>query len=210
MASEHTRSSWTQQPSARPTRTPRPSGRLPSKRKVTGACEAVGAPSPGPAAECKMVAPPCRGTEQPRPPDEGKRVRRTEASTCAKLQGHPNSEPTEVQNQEKQEHQALGAAVDVSSQDVRKQCRRGHALTGHEGPQALWGRQQSLHTDEFSTARKHGRPPSTAPNVKTLHEARFKEMESTDPYTGRKKKHFDHHNLRGELKQPPVVLRESW
>lgn len=35
-------------------------------------------------------------------------------------------------------------------------------------------------------------------------------MESTDPYTGRKKKHSDHHNLHSELKQPPGVLRESW
>ncbi|XP_075817944.1 nucleolar and spindle-associated protein 1 isoform X4 [Microtus pennsylvanicus] len=83
------------------------------------------------------------------------------------------SNPTTLQNQEKQENQDLRTTTQVSSLPDQSQ--------------------------EDGSATSSGR--NMADDFKKLHEARFKKMESIDEYIVRKKKHFKGQNSLNELKQ---------
>nr|XP_033707388.1 nucleolar and spindle-associated protein 1 isoform X2 [Tursiops truncatus] len=117
-------------------------------------------------------------------------------------------DPTEFQNQEKHENQALRTIVEApslpnKSQDENAVPSGKSGINGNEGPKIPSERKKSLYTDGFSKPRKNKRTASTTPNFKKLHEARFKEMESIDQYVERKKKHFEEHNSFNELKKQP-------
>ncbi|XP_059861010.1 nucleolar and spindle-associated protein 1 isoform X4 [Delphinus delphis] len=112
-------------------------------------------------------------------------------------------DPTEFQNQEKHENQALRTIVEAPSLPNKSQDENAvPSGKSNEGPKIPSERKKSLYTDGFSKPRKNKRTASTTPNFKKLHEARFKEMESIDQYVERKKKHFEEHNSFNELKQP--------
>ncbi|XP_014407770.1 nucleolar and spindle-associated protein 1 isoform X1 [Camelus ferus] len=120
-------------------------------------------------------------------------------------------DPTEFQNQEKQENQALSTAVEVpsptdeSQRDENAVSSGKSEINGHEDSKVPSERKKSLYTDGFSKSGKNKRTTSTTPNFRKLHEARFKEMESIDQYIERKKKHFEEHNSFNELKKQPVT-----
>ncbi|CAO2579307.1 Nucleolar and spindle-associated protein 1 [Lemmus lemmus] len=82
------------------------------------------------------------------------------------------SDPTILQNQEKQDKQDLRTTTQVPSLPDQSQ--------------------------EDGSATSSGR--NVADDFKKLHEARFKKMESIDEYIVRKKKHFKEHNSLNELK----------
>ncbi|KAM5338248.1 nucleolar and spindle-associated protein 1 isoform 2-T2 [Glossophaga mutica] len=118
------------------------------------------------------------------------------------------SDPTKLQNQEKQDTQILRTAAEVPSPPDENQgventvSSRKRRINGIEDSKVPSERKKSVYTDGFSKSGKNKRIASTTPNFKKLHEARFKEMESIDQYVKRKKKHFEQHNLLNELKQP--------
>ncbi|XP_053784966.1 nucleolar and spindle-associated protein 1 isoform X2 [Desmodus rotundus] len=121
------------------------------------------------------------------------------------------SDPTEFQNQEKQDTQILRTAAEVpspadGSKGVENTVSSGkRRINGNEDSKVPSERKKSVYTDGFSKSGKNKRIASTTPNFKKLHEARFKEMESIDQYVKRKKKHFEQHNLLNELKKQPIT-----
>ncbi|XP_057399724.1 nucleolar and spindle-associated protein 1 isoform X1 [Balaenoptera acutorostrata] len=138
-----------------------------------------------------------------------RRRRRTVRRSPDSQQDHSEikvCDPTEFQNQEKHENQALRTAVEApslpnKSQDENAVPSGKSGINGNEGPKIPSERKKSLYTDGFSKRGKNKRTASTTPNFKKLHEARFKEMESIDQYVERKKKHFEEHNSFNELKK---------
>ncbi|CAD7675758.1 unnamed protein product [Nyctereutes procyonoides] len=72
-------------------------------------------------------------------------------------------------------------------------------INGNEDSKVPAERKKPLYADRFS------KPGTYKRYFKKLHEARFKEMESTDQYIERKKKHFEERNSFNELKKQPVT-----
>ncbi|XP_059513544.1 nucleolar and spindle-associated protein 1 [Myotis daubentonii] len=143
-----------------------------------------------------------------------RRRRRTVHSNPDSQQDHSEikaSDPTEFQNQEKQENQALTPVAEVPSPPDERQGNENavssgnSGINGNEDSKVPSERKKSVYTDGFSKSGKNKRIATTTPNFKKLHEAHFKEMESIDQYIKRKKKNFEHHNSLNELKKRSIT-----